>query len=220
MKDTTQLCFNKGHTMIETFAADEANHTFDVCALPRCLGSAGQFLNVHPLKLLAELIEVNPMSVSQEILDRTVKRKGFYDLLSDPFRSKLAPYEHEIVELRSKRPPVPYRQIVELLKEQHEVEVTINGIFVFLKTRRKWDRRSAAEKKPAVPRPVTQASDFRQSTTPQPATTDLPSGPDSGTARRKRFDFTFSDRYNLTRLTPEEAAALEKKLDEELKGES
>jgi hypothetical protein len=44
-----------------------------------------------------------------------------------PFRSKLAPFEQEIVELRRKRPPVSYREIAQLLKERHGVEVTING---------------------------------------------------------------------------------------------
>ena len=63
-----------------------------------------------------------------------------------PFRSKLAPFEQEIIELRRQRPPVSYRQIVQLLKEQHGIEVTINGVFAFLRTRRKWDRRAAAER--------------------------------------------------------------------------
>ena len=44
-----------------------------------------------------------------------------------PFRSKLAPYEHEIVELRRQRPPVSYREIVRRLKERYDVTVTING---------------------------------------------------------------------------------------------
>ena len=79
-----------------------------------------------------------------------------------PFRSKLAPFEQEIIELRRKRPPVSYRQIVQLLKERHGVEVTINGVFAFLRTRRKWDRRAAAESKKAIPREASQHPNSRR----------------------------------------------------------
>ena len=52
---------------------------------------------------------------------------------------------------------------------------------------------------------------------------DIPQGTkakDALSRPRRPVTFTFSEQYNLTRLTPEEAAALEKKLDEELKGGS
>ena len=133
-----------------------------------------------------------------------------------PFRSKLAPYEHEIVELRRQRPPVSYREIVRRLKEQYDVTVTINGVFAFLKTRKKWDRRAAAEKKPAV---ASAPSSPSQSTRPS-AMTAGPADTGSSTDRRQRFHFTFSNRYNLTRLSPEEKDSLEKKLNDPLKGQS
>jgi|SRR2546422_1750231 len=131
-----------------------------------------------------------------------------------PFRSKLAPYEHEIVELRRQRPPVSYREIARRLKERYDVTVTINGVFAFLKTRKKWDRRAAAEKKPAVASAPSSPSQSRPSAVPSSA------GTDSSTDRRKRFHFTFSNRYNLTRLSPEEKDSLEKKLNDPLKGQS
>jgi len=131
-----------------------------------------------------------------------------------PFQSKLAPFEREIVELRRQRPPFPYRRIVELLKEKYGIEMTINGVFAFLRTRRKWDRRAAAESKTPTPPIHSQGSHSRQ---PVPPTviTHHPLGSDSSTAPRKRFNYTYSNTYNLTRLTPEEKAALEKRLDEE-----
>ena len=131
-----------------------------------------------------------------------------------PFRSKLAPFEQEITELRRKRPPVPYRQIVQLLKEQHGVEVTINGVFAFLRTRRKWDRRAAAGKKPTAPQEVSQVS---RRPAPPAVVTNRPGSGNQGTPGRKLFNYTYSNTYNLTRLTPEEKAALEKRLDEERK---
>jgi len=133
-----------------------------------------------------------------------------------PFRSKLAPFEQEIIELRRKRPPVSYREIVQLLKEQHGVEVTINGVFVFLRTRRKWDRRAAVSKKQAVPKQVSQVS-RSQRPAPSAVVTNRPSDGNQGTHSRKLFNYTYSNTYNLTRLTPEEKVALEKRLDEERK---
>ena len=131
-----------------------------------------------------------------------------------PFRSKLAPFEQEIMELRRKRPPVSYRQIVQLLKEQHGVEVTINGVFAFLRTRRKWDRREAADaKKQTTPQQVPQASR-------RPAVVTNHACTDQATPGRKLFNYTYSNTYNLTRLTPEEKVALEKRLDEERKRQS
>ena len=90
-----------------------------------------------------------------------------------PFRSKLAPFEQEIIDLRRKRPPVSYREIVQRLKEQHGIEVTINGVFAFLRTRRKWDRRAAVSKKQAVPKQVSQVS-RSQGSAPSPVVTNRP----------------------------------------------
>ena len=103
-----------------------------------------------------------------------------------PFRSKLAPFEQEITELRRKRPPASYREIVQLLKEQHGVEVTINGVFVFLKTRRKWDRRAATGKKRRAPGEISQVS---RRPAPLAVVTNRP-GTDQATPGRKLFNYT------------------------------
>jgi len=129
-----------------------------------------------------------------------------------PFRSKLAPFEREIAELRRQRPPVSYRQIVQRLKEQHGIEVTINGVFAFLRTRRKWDRRAAAGRKRTAPQEVS-----HRRPAPSAVVTNRPGDSNQATPSRKLFNYTYSNTYNLTRLTPEEKVALEKRLDEERK---
>ena len=118
-----------------------------------------------------------------------------------PYRSKLGPYENEILELRKLRPPVPYREIVAFLKERYGVEITINGVFVFLKIRKKWSRE--AEKKTVSSGSLHQPSSGSREAITRLATTDAKPKP--------RFNYTPSDRYNLTRLTPEQIAAREKK---------
>lgn len=47
-----------------------------------------------------------------------------------------------------------------------------------------------------------------------------PEATTNGAPRHKRFNYTYSNTYNLTRLTPEQKAALEKKLEDPQKGEA
>ncbi len=55
---------------------------------------------------------------------------------------------------------------------------------------------------------------------PPAVAANRPGGSNQGTPGRKLFNYTYSNTYNLTRLTPEEKAALEKRLDEERKRQS
>ena len=131
-----------------------------------------------------------------------------------PYRSKLTPYEAEITQLREQRPPMPYREIVIWLHQRHGVVVSINALFSFLKIRRRWNRSQSdatraatAEKKTAslsIPLPP---SGSRQAGTRSAIIESRSDKP------KPRFNYTPSDRYNLTRLTPEQIAALEKKLE-------
>jgi hypothetical protein len=52
-----------------------------------------------------------------------------------PYQSCLIPYEDEIITLRRKRPPMPYSQIAELLREKYQVKVCRETIFYFIKLR-------------------------------------------------------------------------------------
>jgi hypothetical protein len=142
-----------------------------------------------------------------------------------PYRSKLQPFEAEIAAMRQKRPPMPYREIARILKERHGVDVQLSTLANFVKVRSKGKRNSYLFGPPwhrvgtLLPRhtkmPSTKHPDDSDSAMPQgKKAEDAPFRP------RRPVAFTFSEQYNLTRLTPEEKAALEKKLDEELKGKS
>jgi len=141
-----------------------------------------------------------------------------------PYRSKLQPFEAEIAAMRQKRPPTPYREIVRILKERYGLGVQLSTLANFVKVRSKGKRNSylfgppwhrVSSLLPQHPRQLsTQQVGHRSNS-------DIPQGggaEDALCRPRRRVAFTFSEQYNLTRLTPEEAAALEKKLDEELKG--
>jgi len=134
-----------------------------------------------------------------------------------PYKSKLTPYEAEITQLRQQRPRVPYREIVVWLHQRHGVVVSINALFSFLKIRRRWNRSQSggsgtraatAEKKTAsvsIPLPP---SGSRQAGTLSATIESRPDKP------KPRFKYKPSDRYNLTRLTPEQIAALMNQIEE------
>ena len=119
-----------------------------------------------------------------------------------PFQSCLVSYQDEIAILRSQKPPMSYARIADLLRQKYGLTVRRAAIGKFVKARsggRKvyFFRREAAAKKRPFPGYPPQV----------PPTGDKPPKP--------TFEFKFSDRYNLTRLPPEEAAARRKKLEEE-----
>ena len=130
-----------------------------------------------------------------------------------PYRSKLQPFEAEIAAMRQKRPPISYREIVKFLKERHGMSVQLSTVANFVRVRSKGKRSSYLFGPPW----------HRSTTLDRRSTSDMPQGRKAEAIiprPRRPVSFTFSQEYNLTRLTPEEAAALEKKLDDELKGES
>lgn len=123
-----------------------------------------------------------------------------------PYQSKLIPYEDEIRKLRRSRPPMTYQQIAELLREKYNLTIQRAAIFKFLKVRSKGRKVYALDPRffeKEVLRVKSSASGSRPASRTAAATTTHP-----------EFRFTPSDRYNLTRLPPEEAAARRKKLEE------
>ena len=158
---------------------------------PLCLHSVSTFSRTHPGSgYKAETIIHSPMA------DLQIRQS---DAMSGkPFQSCLVSYQDEIAILRSQKPPMSYARIADLLRQKYGLTVRRAAIGKFVKARsggRKvyFFRREAAAKKrlsPAYPLPVPKP--------PKPA-----------------FEFKFSERYNLTRLPPEEAAARRKKLEEE-----
>jgi hypothetical protein len=130
-----------------------------------------------------------------------------------PYRSRLIPYQNEIVALRRRKSPMTYEQIAELLRQKYNLSIQAPAIFKFIKMRSRGRKmfgfgKDAIERKPpSVPR--------------LPAAKALPAERKSLKHQFNRsnseveFQFTPSDRYNLTRLPPEVAAAIRKKLEEE-----
>ena len=131
-----------------------------------------------------------------------------------PYQSRLIPYEDEIFALRRRRPPMSYAQIAELLRQKYNFIIQRPAIFKFVKVRSRGRKEyvysrnvgaSATTPAPAAPQPAGPAS--------RPAATTAVNTNQRST--NVEFRFTPSDRYNLTRLPPEEAAAIRKKLEEE-----
>jgi len=120
-----------------------------------------------------------------------------------PYRSSLIPYEDEIIHLRRRRPPVPYAQIAELLRQKYNLSIQPPAIFKFIKVRSRG--RKVYSYQPDA--------DAARSKSVKPAAP--PADPGSRPPPKPKFEFKYSQRYNLTRLPPEEAAARRKKLEEE-----
>jgi hypothetical protein len=120
-----------------------------------------------------------------------------------PHQSSLIPYEDEITSLRRRRPPMPYVQIADLLRQKYNLVIQPPAIFKFIKVRSRGRKvysyrpNGHIEKRPSVLPALKRAN------------------PASGSTPKPKFEYTYSNRYNLTRLPPEEAAAIRKKLEEE-----
>jgi hypothetical protein len=120
-----------------------------------------------------------------------------------PYQSTLIPYEDEILSMRHQRPPVPYAEIADVLRQRHQVTVCRQTIFKFIKVRSRGRkvysyRRNPGLAKPAAASPALKRKDSQSKDQPEPF-----------------FNYTPGDRYNLTRMSPEEAARRRKKLEEE-----
>jgi hypothetical protein len=122
------------------------------------------------------------------------------DLSGIPLKSKLNPYEDEILKLRRKRPRLSYRRIAQMLHGKYGLCIHHSAIVKFVKRTPRRNARKAEfpAPKPAPNNPVPWVPLLKPEARPKP-----------------KFEFTYSERYNLTRLPPEEAEALRKKLEAE-----
>jgi hypothetical protein len=144
-----------------------------------------------------------------------------------PYQSMLIPYEEEILSLRRQCPPVALARIAEILKEKYQVSIQRAAICKFVKVRARWRKKEARENRPASRTRNTAQTRSSQvdsaRTRPNPAAIE-PLRPWLGwqhkpAARGKILTtFTPSNEYNLTRLTPEEAAAYVEQLRREKNG--
>src|SRR5215831_8628706 len=81
-----QRFFTQHNHMVQAFTANRADNAFDVSSLPRRPRSAENFFDIHCGDLVAELLAIDSISISQQISRRGIKRKGFEHLLRRPFR--------------------------------------------------------------------------------------------------------------------------------------
>jgi len=115
-----------------------------------------------------------------------------------PYQSCLIPYRDEIFDLRREKPPVSYARIADLLRQKYGLNVRRAAIGKFVKVRSRGRK----------------VYFFKHGRTPQKPTADVEKKVEQPQPKSK-WDFKYSDRYNLKRLPPEEAAAIRKKLEAE-----
>src|SRR5262249_7603899 len=87
---TAQRLFTQDNHMVQTFTANRTDDAFDVSSLPRTSRSAEHFFDIHYRELVAELLAIDSISISQQISRCGIKRKGFEHLLRRPFRRRMS----------------------------------------------------------------------------------------------------------------------------------
>ena len=87
---TAQRLFIKDDHMVETFSSNRADDSFHVSALPRRPGSAEDFLDIHDCHLVAELLSIDPIAISQQISRHCIEWKSFDHLLCGPFGRRMS----------------------------------------------------------------------------------------------------------------------------------
>jgi len=139
-----------------------------------------------------------------------------------PHQSRLAAFEQEIVDLRRRRPPTPYRQVLRLLRQKHGVQISLHALYSFVQVRKKWERihrsagkclagpterpsRVSTSIKPATAVPVGAKAAPAHPVTATPRPVNIPPLRQNPTGRTLK-SFTPSAEYNLERLTPEQMA--------------
>jgi len=143
-----------------------------------------------------------------------------------PYQSCLIPYVNEIIALRRKKPPVSYSRIASLLYEKYQITISNDGIREFVKRRAKnksktckyaWD----VELSELDNQPVTEAMVVEKPTalSKQSSVPDKPkqTKPEAELDVSQLPEITYSDTYNLTRLSDEEAAKWLKLIEERKK---
>jgi len=143
-----------------------------------------------------------------------------------PYQSCLEPFENEIIALRDRRRPASCAKIAAHLKEKHQINITRQAILKFLKVRAKGFKKCRyveSIKQAIAANQTTEASlvtvepqttvTSMQEVSKQPATET----PTTKTSEFGPFEMEFSETYNLTRLSPEEAAARNKIIEEKMR---
>jgi len=143
------------------------------------------------------------------------------------YQSCLVPFEKEIIALRRKKPPTPYAKIAEYMQEKHQIKVCRETIFSFIKIRAK------GYKSCKYAWTIESTNDVNQQTTevplllPKQTVSEVRETPKQPVAVKSvtptkqfpevEFKMEWSDVYNLTRMSDEEAAERNKRIEEKRK---
>jgi hypothetical protein len=89
VKHTAQRVFTEDKDMVHALPAYGTDDPFDIGPLPRRVWGTEDFLDANVSDLPAELISVDTITVSQQVLWGRVKRKRVEKLLRGPLRSRM-----------------------------------------------------------------------------------------------------------------------------------
>ena len=209
---TVELRHNTSKSSFESNASGNKHRT--------CSSFVSTFHCRSPSKWNKEETERKRVPTSQ----RSITLGANHLMPGKPFQSILIPYEEEILSLRRQRPPMAFARIAELLMEKHQVPIQRAAICKFVKLRARWKKKEAQQNRAASKTWNTALTHRSQphSARTGPKTDAVPPNP-AGTEPRRPWlgwqnekpasrekmltTFTPSNEYNLTRLSPEEAAA-------------
>ena len=113
--------------------------------------------------------------------------------------------------MRSNRLPVSYARIAVILREKHGLSIQRAAIAKFVQVRSGGRKVYFFRKEVAAKKQKFDNSE-NQSTPPAIREQDIKLNPRQE-PRKPKFEFTYSERYNLHRLPPEEAATRRKELE-------
>ena len=141
-----------------------------------------------------------------------------------PYQSCLAPFENEILELRRRKRPMSCAQIAEYMKNTHQIQVSRGTVLNFLKVRAKGYKpcKYAGCINPIndVNMQTTEVPSLSKQTVLEVQETPKQSGAIKQTTPTEpeiEFKMEWSDVYNLTRMSDEEAAERNKRIEEKRK---
>jgi len=143
-----------------------------------------------------------------------------------PYQSCLAPFENEILELRRRKRPMSCAQIAEHMKKTHQIQVSRGTVLNFLKVRAKGYKpckyAGCIEPINDAYKPATEVPYIQKQTVSEVRETPKqPVAVKSVTPTKQfpevEFKMEWSDVYNLTRMSDEEAAERNKRIEEKRK---
>ena len=143
-----------------------------------------------------------------------------------PYQSCLAPFENEIFELRRQKRPMSCAQIAEYMRKTHQIQVSRGSVLNFIKVRAKGykpckyagcielinDVNQPTIEVPSLPK----QTDTKVQETPTQSVAAKPATP-TEPPPEVEFNMKWSDVYNLTRMSDEEAAVRNKRIEEKRK---